>query len=205
MVKSIIFIEKILLFIALILSISSIIYALNTTTYPEIKTITQTKTIYRENTRTISLWKTKEITCTFNITKTERTTETITIVLEKETTIHVLEIEDIILYRNVYVIEETTYIYIYVMFSITNIGTLPVKITNITVDDLPLFGFTPINIDPFTTYTGSYPIILNPETGETRIPYDPKWNPSTEHKVKIYYQIYGLSKEYVLSTKAIVL
>jgi flagellin-like protein len=75
--------------------------------------------------------------------------------------------------------------------SVKNVGDRIVTITNITVDDLPVQGFTSVNINPGQVYTGSYTVILNPTTGETRILYTPEWEKGTTHTVKIQYQVLG--------------
>ncbi|OYT40557.1 MAG: hypothetical protein B6U89_01755 [Desulfurococcales archaeon ex4484_58] len=88
--------------------------------------------------------------------------------------------------------------------SIKNTGDRVVTITNITVGGLPLSGFTPVNVNPGDVFTGSYPVVLNPATGETKIPYTATWEKGTEHEIVVKYVVLGSKNEQVVTYKAIV-
>jgi len=77
--------------------------------------------------------------------------------------------------------------------TLKNTGNKVITIKDIRIDpqQYPLKGFMPFNITPGSTYTGSFPVILNKETGETRIPYDPLWEKGTVHVVFVFYRVQG--------------
>lgn len=122
----------------------------------------------------------------------------------------VLQIQDAVLYLAVkpqqinatYIVN---WISIELQLSVKNTGDRIVTLTNVTVDDLPVQGFTRVNINPGQVYSASYTVVLNPATGETRILYTPEWEKGTTHTVKVEYQVLGSTNIQSVSTTATVM
>jgi len=85
-----------------------------------------------------------------------------------------------------------------------NTGDMVITVVDIRVDSgrLPVEEFTPVNINPGYTYKHSYTVILNPETGETRIEYNPDWDSGTSHVVFITYRVLGTKVDQEVSYNA---
>ena len=121
-----------------------------------------------------------------------------------------LQIQDAVLYlalkpQQINATYTVNWMSIELQISLKNTGDKIITVTNITVDDLPVQGFTRVNINPGQVYTGSYTVILNPATGETKILYTPEWERGTTHVVKVQYQILGSPNIQTTSTSATVM
>jgi len=110
----------------------------------------------------------------------------------------VIQIQDVVLYlaTKPQPINETytaTWMSVNLQITLKNTGDRIVTVKNITVDGLPLQGFTAVNINPGGQWSGSFPVILKPPA-ETRILHDPAWERGTEHTVVVEYTVLGLAQ-----------
>ncbi|OYT40366.1 MAG: hypothetical protein B6U89_02330 [Desulfurococcales archaeon ex4484_58] len=74
---------------------------------------------------------------------------------------------------------------------IENVGDYPFMILNITVDGLPLKGFSSRNIMPRQKLEFSHFIILDPEHNDIKISWSLEWGKNTTHTVRIEFVIGG--------------
>ncbi|MEM4433015.1 MAG: archaellin/type IV pilin N-terminal domain-containing protein [Desulfurococcaceae archaeon] len=121
----------------------------------------------------------------------------------------VIQIQDGALYlaKKTQVINETysvVWMEVNLQITLKNTGGRIVTIRDITVDGYKLQGFTTFNINPGETTTKSYPIILNPATGETRILFDANWEKGTSHIVTVTYVVFGTTIEQKVSQTIVV-
>ncbi len=119
---------------------------------------------------------------------------------------NMIQIQDAVLYRTLkdFTLPNGTAITqmeVTLQINIKNIGQRVVTLTNITVDDYPVEGFTQVSLNPGQTYSGTYAVVIE---GSTKFPYKPEWDSGTEHVVKVYYQVLGQPSIQVESTKATV-
>lgn len=154
---------------------------------------------------------TTTITKTTTITITEAITITITETTQTPT--QYLQIIDSTLIRSLkpYQVNETYitfWVSVEVVVTIRNIGDRVVTLTDIKIDGVySVHGFTRVNINPRQTFTGSYPVIIDPEVGETKALYEKVgayWELGTEHVVTIYYQVTGTDDIQTISQKVLV-
>lgn len=86
-----------------------------------------------------------------------------------------------------------------------NTGDKVITIKDIRIDpqQYPLFGATQGSIKPGYTLSGSYFVILNPETSDItdqiRIRYDPYWEIGTQHILYVTYSVSGENIDRVIT------
>ncbi|MEM1675106.1 MAG: archaellin/type IV pilin N-terminal domain-containing protein [Desulfurococcaceae archaeon] len=101
-----------------------------------------------------------------------------------------------------------TWLSVTLTITVKNTGDRVVTLTDIKVDGK--YGVTPftrVNINPGQTYTGSYSVILDPETGETRTLFErvgTYWDTGSEHTVTVYYVVLGTVNVQSISQKTMV-
>ncbi len=117
-----------------------------------------------------------------------------------------IEIQDAVLYRTLKDISlpngtTFTQMTVTLQISVKNIGQRVVTLTNITVDDNAVKGFTQVSLNPGQVYSGTFDVLVG---GEYRFVYNPAWDSGTEHIVKVFYQVLGQPNIQSETTKATV-
>jgi len=117
-----------------------------------------------------------------------------------------LQIVDAVLYlttktMNINATYSVDWISVTLQITVKNTGDKVITVKDIKVDPqlYPVSGFAPVNINPGNTYSGSFPVILNKETGETRILYNPAWEKGTQHTVFVTYRVLGSKTDQTVS------
>lgn len=124
-----------------------------------------------------------------------------------------IQIVDLALIRSLkpYQLNETystNWVSVELTITVKNTGDRVITLTGIKVDGkYDIAGFTRVNINPGQTFTGSYSVIVDPETGATRILYEKAgayWETGTEHTVTISYQVVGTVHIQTISQKVMI-
>ncbi len=121
-----------------------------------------------------------------------------------------LQIQDVVLYytaktQMINSSYSVNWISITLQLTVKNVGDKVITIRNITVDGYRVTPFSSFNVNPGQTVSGSYLVVLNPTTGDTRIQYSADWDRGTTHTVMVEYQVLGTTNVQKISQTATVM